>query len=426
MLMKSATLRRVVAAAVGLSMTVGGLFVTVVANPAVANAASSVGGSITRAEALARAQDWVDQGYTYSQAGTAPDSSGKTYRKDCSGLVSMAWHLGSSYTTTTFPSSVITYLPSLNDLKPADAVLNSGHMELFAKWKSSSDHTLGAYVYSFNSLGQTVQNPYANNNVGNLGFDSWSELTTYSPIRYKNIVETSGTADVYGALADGRLTYSKIDVETGNRSNSLISTANLGFTPKAMATLNFNTVLVTTSGGILYRVDVGTNNTSLTFTKTSIGTGWTHDRLVYDGNSHLFGIAAGALRRYNLTAAKPTATSITANTLIDNGFTLKTLTSTAPDWIMGTDAAGELLSYHISGANSWTRYVLGSTWGAFTSLTSPGGGVYYGRAASGAMFRYLDANPTDGSGSDLKGFSSDPVDTSGWTQVVISARPNAI
>jgi Lysozyme like domain/Tachylectin len=238
---------------------------------------------------------------------------------------------------------------------------------------------------------------------------------------------TSGTADVYGALADGRLTYSKIDVATGNRTHSVNSTAKLGFTPKAMATLNFNTVLVTTSGGTLYRVDIGTNNTSLTFTKTLIGTGWTHDRLVYDGNSHLFGIAAGALRRYNLTAAKPAATSITGNTLIDNGFTLKTLTSTAPDWIIGTDAAGELLSYHITGANSWTRYVLkSSTWGGFTSLTSPGGGVYYGRAASGAMFRYLDANPTDGSGSDLQGFSSDPVDTSGWTQVVISARPNAV
>ncbi|WP_404867271.1 hypothetical protein ACI1MP_00120 [Kitasatospora griseola] len=60
-----------------------------------------------------------------------------------------------------------------------------------------------------------------------------------------------------------------------------------------------------------------------------------------------------------------------------------------------------------------------------THLLSPGGGILYGHNG-GALHRYLDADPTDGSGTDLDGYADDPVDTTGWTQVLLSAQPDSI
>ncbi len=189
--------------------------------------ASTVAGPITRAEILDRAKYWVDQHVTYTQTATAPDPQGKAYRRDCSGLVSMAWHLSSSLLTQTQNGSLgfndftgKTWLNSLNDLLPGDAILRSGHMELFAFWKNNSDHTQGAYVYSFNTDGETVQNPYGPSNYGNVGFDSWSDLNTYQGIRYDNVVDGvankaaspsdvngDGRGDLLGVKADGSLWY---------------------------------------------------------------------------------------------------------------------------------------------------------------------------------------------------------------------------
>src|SRR5690349_12986267 len=69
----------------------------VVATPDVAHA-SITDGPIGRSEILARAQYWVDAGIAYDMYGDwFRDPEGdKNYRRDCSGLVSMAWHLGDS------------------------------------------------------------------------------------------------------------------------------------------------------------------------------------------------------------------------------------------------------------------------------------------------------------------------------------------
>ncbi|MFI7542436.1 hypothetical protein [Actinoplanes sp. NPDC049599] len=168
----------------------GGTVVAVLGAP-VAAAASGVGGAITRSETLQRSQYWVDRGFTYTQTGPwAPDPQGRTYRRDCSGLVSMAWHLSDSRSTATFRNWGGKFdLPSLHDLKAGDAVLRVGHIELFARWINENRHEDGALVYSFNNNGETVQNPNAVNNYGKLGKDTWSELTTYTPIRYRNIAD---------------------------------------------------------------------------------------------------------------------------------------------------------------------------------------------------------------------------------------------
>ncbi|MEV4754560.1 DUF1906 domain-containing protein [Micromonospora sp. NPDC049559] len=236
-----------------------------------------------------------------------------------------------------------------------------------------------------------------------------------------------GTASIYGVLADGRLTYSVVDVAAGARTHgAVVSGASLGFVPRAMATLNFNTILVTSPTGGLYRVDVVTNDTSLTFgAPVYLGGGWTHDLLAYDGNGHLFGIADGVLQRYTVTAAKPAAGNITSRVVIDAGFTLRTLTTTGPDWIAGTVADGRLMSYRVRGAGDWTSAVLkASTWQVFDSLMSPGGGVYFGHKSDGSLYRYVDENPYDLNGSDLTGLGA--VDDSGWSQVRLSTQPRTV
>ncbi len=137
-----------VAIAGGLGAAIG-LTGTVLAHPTPAHAASTAGGAIARSEALSRAQYWVNQGFTYTQTGPwASDGGGMTYRRDCSGLVSMAWHLpnlglpdgtGDSPVTDDFRHSHDASHPwssvsgGIDGLLPGDAVVRDGHIELFAK-----------------------------------------------------------------------------------------------------------------------------------------------------------------------------------------------------------------------------------------------------------------------------------------------------
>ena len=240
--------------------------------------------------------------------------------------------------------------------------------------------------------------------------------------------ELSGPAavavSVYGALDDGRLTYSVINSDTGNRSKTVVSTDTIGFTPVAMATLNFNTILVTSPDGGLYRVDVSTNKDSLQFTVSArIEGGWTHQMLTYDGHGHLYGIAAGKLISYVVSRAKPGADQIGQRHEIGDGFTLNNLTATGDDWLLGVSSSGELRSYHINASYQWTGATLAGRWSSFDQLVSPGFGLYYGRTPAGAMYHYFDHNPYDLNGSDLQYFTNDPVDTRGWTQKLLSAQP---
>ncbi|BBC34924.1 hypothetical protein SGFS_062180 [Streptomyces graminofaciens] len=239
----------------------------------------------------------------------------------------------------------------------------------------------------------------------------------------------AGGVSIYGVLDDGRLTYSAINPATGDLAKVLVG-QDLGFEPKAIATLNFNTVLVTSTSGALYRVDIRTNKDSLDLANAPVriaDSGWTHDKLTYDGHGHLYGTtAAGLLLRYNVTEAKPAGSQhIGARTEIDTGFVLKTLTATGDDRLTATTSDGRLLDYTISGANSWkVNKLKADGWSGFDQLVSPGGGLYYGRTSAGGMYWYKDANPTDGSGSDISYHLDDPVNTSGWSQKLLSAQPN--
>jgi hypothetical protein len=85
--------------------------------------------AITRTEVLKRAQHWIKRHIMYSQS-----SYYEGYRQDCSGFVSMAWKLRSSYTSSDIGSRARRI--SLNALKPGDAVRRPGHVEIFDGWKN--------------------------------------------------------------------------------------------------------------------------------------------------------------------------------------------------------------------------------------------------------------------------------------------------
>ncbi|MYT19338.1 peptidase S1 and S6, partial [Streptomyces sp. SID7760] len=192
-----------------------------------------------------------------------------------------------------------------------------------------------------------------------------------------------GTASIYGVLPDGRLTFSTITPATGALKKVRVG-ADLGFEPRAMATLDFNTVLVTSTTGALYRLDVLTNNDSLVLERPPVkifDSGWTHDKLTYDGHGHLYGTAGGVLLQYLVSQPKPTGSAhIGQRKEIGSGFVLKTLTAAGDDRLLATTSAGALYSYKINADGTWDRDDLKpSGWSGFDQVVSPGGGLYYGR-----------------------------------------------
>lgn len=94
---------------------------------------------------IARAQSWTSKipAIAYSQSSYYENFFGR-YRQDCSGYVSMAWALRSSYTTYTLPQ--VSYQISKGQLAPGDAMLNlSSHVLIFAGWTDSSQTRYWAY-----------------------------------------------------------------------------------------------------------------------------------------------------------------------------------------------------------------------------------------------------------------------------------------
>jgi hypothetical protein len=135
-----------------------------------AHASSTVGGTITRSEVLQRAQSWVNAHVPYSEhvcypSGASADPyatcSVPDYREDCSGFVSMAWHLTASLNTSSLPS-VSTQLGSLSQLKPGDILddIIDGHTILFAGWTNQAN---GDFIYYSESSPGTVTGQHSDN-----------------------------------------------------------------------------------------------------------------------------------------------------------------------------------------------------------------------------------------------------------------------
>lgn len=174
-----------------------GALAVLVSPPAVTAAnASTVGGSIGRSEVIARARDWYDQNLPYSQSTRhyGPFHN-HTYREDCSGFVSMAWHVNpgtyGGYNTDSIPSVA----PEIKfaNLMPGD-VLNSpqskmGHVVLFEKWVSAPGGDF--WMYEENGYYNTIvhrkwsSSSYASQSINKNGT---ATSGTWTPRRYQNIV----------------------------------------------------------------------------------------------------------------------------------------------------------------------------------------------------------------------------------------------
>ncbi|MDG6107224.1 hypothetical protein Daura_31345 [Dactylosporangium aurantiacum] len=413
---------------------VTGAAFSAVAAPTPAAAASSVGGSISRSEVLMRAGDWYSRRYdsdlTYSMSDYTWDvSRSRQYRRDCSGFVGMAWHLGADPNTQTLdnyadPISRAALEPGdlLNDTTDSESGYPY-HAILFGGWENTAKTRFWYYSFGHTPVEKVTGASF-----------SWATLSghptsEYRAYRYRKIIDDpKGSGNIYGVLDDGRLTFTVVNAAGVRTHGAVVSSATLGLTPAAMAVLNFNTILFTTATGQLYRVDVITNNTSLVFEPPILlaSSGWTLTRLAYDGSGHLYGIAGTTLRRYTVNAAKPDLDDITGwVTIQQSGFSQKTLTTTGPDWILGNHTDGRLLSYRIDGVGDWTGSTLrATTWQVFDQIVSPGGGVYLAHKPDGSMLHYVDANPYDGDGDDIS--AAKTVDAGGWTQILLSAQPGTI
>lgn len=163
----------------------------VAAGPAAAPALSATNGDIARSEMLARAQQWVAEGVPYSQSAFWTDSNG-TYRQDCSGFVSMAWHLGSSRTTYTLPD-VATKLSSLDVLQPGDMIDTNSTMEhvvLFKAWTDSS-HTTAIVLEEAHPGTNARQAQYAR---------SYLTANGFTPYRYDHALDRPQYANAKSGL----------------------------------------------------------------------------------------------------------------------------------------------------------------------------------------------------------------------------------
>ncbi|MFE4592198.1 hypothetical protein ACFRK6_21225, partial [Streptomyces laurentii] len=145
---------------------------------------STVGGEITRDEILARAQSWIDQQVPYSQTMYHTDANG-TYRQDCSGFVSMAWHLSSSAgnnygeTTWTLPQFA-DRLGGLDDLRPGDMIDDEDqHVVLFKAWTDSA-HTSAIVLEEARPGTDARQSTVSRSYLLDNGFH---------PYRYKKVVD---------------------------------------------------------------------------------------------------------------------------------------------------------------------------------------------------------------------------------------------
>ncbi|MFE7135533.1 FG-GAP-like repeat-containing protein [Streptomyces sp. NPDC057638] len=159
-----------------------------------AAAASVVNGEISRSEVIARARFWLGKGIPYNQQGSYPDQDGRNYRTDCSGYVSMAWHLGTSATTQTLPG--YSHEIARRDLKPGD-ILNSfyDHVILFDKWEDAARTT-----FSYYSFGSTPVKHVTGVSINASHFDGRPN-GDYKALRYNKIIDDGAGRDFTG---DGR------------------------------------------------------------------------------------------------------------------------------------------------------------------------------------------------------------------------------
>ncbi|WP_406409366.1 FG-GAP repeat domain-containing protein [Streptomyces sp. NBC_01643] len=315
-------------------------------NTAVATA-STVGGAISRTEILQRAQYWVDQRVPYSQSAYYQDPQGRTYRTDCSGMVSMAWHLSTSATTWTLPN-YSTQLPDLDDLQPGDALNNvNHHVVLFVSWTDSS-HTTANIMEEARPGTVAQKTTYSRSYITANGF---------KPYRYNKVIETPVTVP-----DKGMANVTSVGDLTGDGVNDVIA--------------------VEITSGDLYRYS-GPNYTGGT-ARVKIGYGWNSmsdivgvGDLTGDGVTDIIAVDAetGKLYRYSGPYYNG-ATKVEIGTNWDamtNIAAVGDLTGDGvPDLIAVEKSTGKLYRYSGPTYNGGSRIQIGTGWNIYSAIVGVG------------------------------------------------------
>ncbi|MET9296768.1 VCBS repeat-containing protein [Streptomyces sp. NPDC003077] len=336
-----------------------------------AAADSTVGGEISRAEMIERVQYWIDKGVPYSQAATYPDVEGKRYRTDCSGLVSMAWHLPNSETTWTLPS-FSTRLGSLDDLQPGDALNNiNSHVVLFVGWTDSS-HTTANIMEHARPGTNARKATYSRNYIVNNGF---------KPYRYKKVIESPVTVP-----DKGMTNVTAVGDLTGDGITDVLA--------------------VETATGDLYRYS-GPDYTGSDTARVKIGFGWDSvsnivgvGDLTGDGIPDILAVDAetGNLYRYsgpNYSGRDKVQIGTNWNSMA-NVTAVGDLTGDGkPDIIAVETSSGKLFRYSGPDYSGGSRVQIGTGWNVYSSITGVGDITGDGVAdiiavdnKTGELFRY--------------------------------------
>ncbi|MFG1652628.1 hypothetical protein ACGFIE_22125 [Micromonospora sp. NPDC049275] len=188
---------RLVAGALALAATATALTaIQVVASAAPAQAASSIGGQITRAEVLQRATNWYNRRYdsdlTYSQSLKTWDGTGsRQYRRDCSGFVDMAWHLGADPNTDglldyTVPIARSALRPGdlLDDTTNSESPRYPYHAILFGGWEDSAQTKFWYYSFGSTPIDRVDHASFSNSTL------SGHPTSEYQARRYNKIIDT--------------------------------------------------------------------------------------------------------------------------------------------------------------------------------------------------------------------------------------------
>ncbi|WP_030908399.1 peptidoglycan-binding protein [Streptomyces sp. NRRL F-5126] len=148
----------------------------------------------TRAQIISRAKTWVTAKVPYSMTKFWTDG----YRQDCSGYVSMAWHLPKNEWTGSLARYGVKIARA--DLRPGDILLfhnpadpdKGSHVTIFGGWADASHRTYLAYE-------QTP--PHTRAQVTPMAY--WTNSDKYVPYRYKGLADQGAP----GAAATASYTY---------------------------------------------------------------------------------------------------------------------------------------------------------------------------------------------------------------------------
>lgn len=134
-------------------------------------------GNIVRADVMERARNWYNRNIQYNRSSRATDIGGDhTYRQDCSGFVSMCWHIATPGRSTRTLPGICTRI-NWGQLKPGD-IVNSydNHVMLFHRWDSQS-----GYIWIYDLATPALDMRHVRVRTSNL------RAQNYIPLRYEKI-----------------------------------------------------------------------------------------------------------------------------------------------------------------------------------------------------------------------------------------------